>query len=63
VGRYRGHAMDDDKSFIEKTIEAVKEIATIASDAAKKAMAGRKTVAKKTAKKSAKKKKAKKSRG
>jgi hypothetical protein len=55
--------MDDDKSLIEKTIEAVKEIATISSDAAKKAMAGRKTVAKKTAKKSAKKKKAKKSRG
>jgi hypothetical protein len=29
---------DQDKSIIEKTIEAVKDIATIASDAAKKAM-------------------------
>jgi hypothetical protein len=29
---------DQDKSLIEKTIEAVKDIATIASDAAKKAM-------------------------
>ena len=29
---------DRDKSLIEKTIEAVKDIATIASDAAKKAM-------------------------